>query len=140
MLGHMEKLRYPDHDMTDTKKFPEFAKKVYLQNVGIGPFGEPINQPVQWAVGLENNEILGLLDIPHFGRGQYANNCIKKLMEVTHGGYPWLEQLVSIDVEIIAYIRGLPSWGEDPTQLINDKMKDKALVEEKKNKYGIERG
>jgi hypothetical protein len=93
----------------DTDKFPEFTKKVYLQTMGMGPFGEPINQPVQWVVGLAKNGILGLLDIPHFGRGQYANNCVKQLMEVTHGGYLWLEQLVSIDVELIAYITGLPS-------------------------------
>jgi hypothetical protein len=46
MLGHMEKLRYSYHDVTDMDKFPEFAKKVYLQTMGIGPFGEPINQPV----------------------------------------------------------------------------------------------
>jgi hypothetical protein len=114
MLGHVEKLRYSDHDVTDTDKFPEFAKQVYLQTVGIGPFGEPINQPVQWAAGLAKNGILGLLDLPHFGRGQYANNCVKQLMAVTHGGYLWLEQLVSIDVELITYITGLPSRGEDP--------------------------
>jgi hypothetical protein len=81
MLGHVEKLRYSDHDVTDMDKFPEFSKKFYLQTVGIGPFGEPINQPVQWAAGLAKNGILGLLDIPHFGRGQYANNCVKQLMK-----------------------------------------------------------
>jgi len=43
LLCHVEKLRYSDHDVTDTEKFPEFAKQVYLQTVGIGPFGKPIN-------------------------------------------------------------------------------------------------
>jgi hypothetical protein len=140
MLGHVEKLRYSDHDVMDTDKFPEFAKKVYLQTVGIGPFGEPINQPVQWAAGLAKNGILGLLDLPHFGRGQYANSCVKQLMAVTHGGYIWLEQLVSIDVELIAHITGLPSRGMDPTQFLEDKTKEKALAEEMKKKYGTERG
>jgi hypothetical protein len=46
LLGHVEKLRYSDHDVTGTDKFPEFAKQVYLQTIGIGPFGEPINQLV----------------------------------------------------------------------------------------------
>jgi hypothetical protein len=69
MLGHMEKLRYSDHDVIDTDKFPEFAKKVYLETMGIGPFGNPINQPSHWVVRLEKIEILGLLDIPQFGRG-----------------------------------------------------------------------
>jgi hypothetical protein len=81
--------------------------------MGIGPFGKSINQPVQWAAGLAKNEILGLLDISHFERGQYANNCVKQLMEFTHGGYLWLEQLISIDVDLIAYRTGLPSRGED---------------------------
>ena len=46
MLGHKEKLRYSDHDVTEMDKFSEFSKKFYLETVGIGPFGEPINQPV----------------------------------------------------------------------------------------------
>jgi hypothetical protein len=92
------------------------------------------------STGLAKNEILGLLDLPHFGRGQYANNCIKQLMAVTHGRYLWLEQLISIDVELITYITGLPSWGEDPTQFLEDKTKEKALAEEMKKKYGTERG
>ena len=45
LLGHVEKLWYSDHDVTDMDKFPEFAKKFYLDTVGIGPFGEPIVQP-----------------------------------------------------------------------------------------------
>jgi hypothetical protein len=77
MLGHVDKLRYSDHDVEDTDKFPEFSKKFYLHIVGIRPFGEPINQPVQWAAGLAKTGILDLLDILHFGRGQYENNCIK---------------------------------------------------------------
>jgi hypothetical protein len=77
LLDHIEKLRYSNHDVTDMDKFSEFAKRVYLQIVGIGPFGEPINQPVQWAIELAKTGILGLLDLPHFGRGQYANGCVK---------------------------------------------------------------
>jgi hypothetical protein len=69
MLGHMEKLRYSYHDVMDTDMFLEFSKKVYLKTVAIGPFGEPINQAVQWAAGLAKNEILGLMEILHFGRG-----------------------------------------------------------------------
>jgi hypothetical protein len=61
-------------------------------------------------------------------------------MEVTHGGYLWLEQVVSIDVELIAYITGLPSRGEEPMQFLEDKTKEKALAEEMKKKYGTKRG
>jgi hypothetical protein len=55
------------------------------------------------------------LEISHFGRGRDVNNYIKQLMAVTHRGYLWVEELVSIDVELIVYITGLPYWGEKPT-------------------------
>jgi hypothetical protein len=90
--------RYSDHDVTDTGKFLEFSKKVYLDTMGIGNFSEPINQPKQWATGLAKTGILGLLEISHFGRFDDVRNCIKQLMEVTHGGYLWVEEPVLIDV------------------------------------------
>jgi hypothetical protein len=46
-------------------------------------------------------------------------------MAVTHGGYLWLEQIVSIDVELIAHMGSLPSLGEDPVQFLEDKTKRK---------------
>jgi hypothetical protein len=51
-----------------------------------------------------------------------------------------VEQLVSIDVDLITYITGLPPRGETPTQFLDDKMKEKALAEEMKKTYGTERG
>jgi hypothetical protein len=61
-------------------------------------------------------------------------------MSVTHGGYMSLEQLISTDVGIIAYITEIPSRGEDPTPFLEDKMKEKSLAEEMKKKYVTERG
>jgi hypothetical protein len=61
-------------------------------------------------------------------------------MEVTHGGYLWLEHIVSIGIEIIRHITGLPSWGEEPAQFLYDKTKEKALAEEMKKNYGTKRG
>jgi hypothetical protein len=61
-------------------------------------------------------------------------------MEFTHGGYLWMEQLVLIDVDLIAYIIGMPSQGEDPAKFLEDKTKEKELTEEMKKKYGTERG
>jgi hypothetical protein len=85
-----------------------FAKNFYMDTVGLGHFGEPISQPKQWVAGLANTGILSLLEIPHFGRGHDVNNCVKKLREDTHRGYLWVEYPISIDVELIAYITGLP--------------------------------
>jgi hypothetical protein len=41
----MEKLRYLDHDVADVEKFPEFSRHIYLDNMGTGPFSDPILQP-----------------------------------------------------------------------------------------------
>jgi hypothetical protein len=61
-------------------------------------------------------------------------------LEVTHRGYLWVEYPVLIDIEFITYIIGLPSRGKTPTQFLHEKTKEKALAEEMKKTYGIERG
>jgi hypothetical protein len=71
-------------------------------------------EPKQWIQGLYNTGIMNLLEIPHFGRGKDVNNCVKKLLEVVHGGILWLDTQVSIDVDLIAKITGLPTNGEKP--------------------------
>ena len=113
LLGHIGKLKYSNHDIANTNKFLELAKRVYMEIVGMNPFGELIDQPLQWEIGLEKMGILHLLDLPHFGRGQYTNSCVKQLMEFTHGEDIWLDKFISIDVELIAHITGFPSWGMD---------------------------
>jgi hypothetical protein len=140
LLVHIEKIKYSDQDVTDTDKFPKFTKRVYLQTVGVNVIGEPIEQPLQWAIGLEKIGILDLLDLLYFGRGQYTNGCVKQLMAVTHDGDIWLDKLVSIDIELIAHIIGLSSRGMDPMQFLDNKKKEKALVEDMKKKYCTDRG
>jgi hypothetical protein len=80
------------------------------------------------------------LDLPHFGKVHHAIACVKKLLAVTHGGDIWLDKCVSIDVELIAKITGLPIRGMDLTLFLDDKTKEKALAEEMKKKYGTDRG
>jgi hypothetical protein len=112
LLGCVEKLRYADHDVSDTEKLPEFAQQVYMESRGIRPFGDPMMQPKKWVASLANIGILNLVEIPHFGRGREVNNYVNQLMAVLHGGFLWMEELVSIDVEIIVFITGLSSMGE----------------------------
>jgi hypothetical protein len=140
LLGHIGKLKYSDHDVADEAKFLELAKRVFIQTTGTNRVGEPIDQPYQWATGLQKMRILGLLDLPHFGRGQYATTCIKQLLAVTHGGDIWLDKPVPIVVELIANITGLPIRGMDPALFLDDKTKEKALAEEMKKKYDTDRG
>jgi hypothetical protein len=140
LLGHVGKLKYSDHDVSDETKYPKLASRVFMQNIVVNQLGEMISQPHQWAVGLDRTSILGLLKLPHFGRGQYATTCIKQLLAVMHGGDIWLDRPVPITVELITQITGLPSRGMDPALILDDKSKEKALAEEMKKKYGTARG
>jgi hypothetical protein len=100
-LGHVGKLKYSNHDISNKTKYLELASRVFMKNIVVNQLGEMISQPHQWAVGLDKIGILGLLKLPHFGRGQYAIACIKQLLEVTHGGDIWLDKPVSITVDLI---------------------------------------
>jgi hypothetical protein len=51
-----------------------------------------------------------------------------------------LDKRVSIDLELIAKITGLPIRGMDPGLFLDDKTKEKALAEEMKKKYDIDMG
>jgi hypothetical protein len=62
------------------------------------------------------------------------------MLTVTHGGDIWLDKHILIDVDLIAKIIGLPIRGMDPALFLDDKTKDKVLVEEMKKKYGTDRG
>jgi hypothetical protein len=61
-------------------------------------------------------------------------------MVVVHGEFLWLEESISIDFNLIAFITGLSSMGESLMQYMEDKTKEKYIVEEMKKTYGIERG
>jgi hypothetical protein len=69
LLGHVGKIKYSDHDVSDDTKYLELAPRVFMQNIMVNQLGEMIIQPHEWAVGLDRTSILGLLKLPHFGRG-----------------------------------------------------------------------
>jgi hypothetical protein len=83
---------------------------------------------------------MNLLEIPHFWRGKDVNACVKQLLVLVDGGILWMNRTISIDVDLIAQIIGLPTDGEKPDHYLDDKTKEKGLVEEMKKKYGTERG
>jgi hypothetical protein len=70
LLGHVMKLKYLDHDLADKEKFLKLSKRLYMETVGTSRSGEPLDQPQK--IG-----ILGLVDLPHFGKGQHTTTCIK---------------------------------------------------------------
>jgi hypothetical protein len=67
MLGKISNLKFMDHDITDTQKFPELARDQYLCTKTIPGTGEILVEPQEWASGLEKAGILNLFEIPHFG-------------------------------------------------------------------------
>jgi hypothetical protein len=101
---------------------------------------QSIHVPKVWARGLERAGILNLFDIPHFGRSNEVNACVKFLLTCVHGGYLWLDRPISIDTDLIARITGLPSQGQDPNSLFADKKTDRTLSEAMREKFHTVRG
>ena len=66
--------------------------------------------------------------MPHFGRLNEAHACVTKLLACFHGGTLWLNTSISVIVDLIASIIGLPKAGEDPTQYIRGRDMDKKLA------------
>jgi hypothetical protein len=110
MLGKVPKLRYFDHDVRYTSKFPKLAEETYLEETGeMGPLGRPILEPMQWITRLYNSGIMNLLDIFHLRFSNNVGLCVKQLLSRVHGFIMWMDRLVPIDVVLIAKITGFPS-------------------------------
>jgi hypothetical protein len=84
-----------------------------MEMVGTSWFGKPLDQPLQSETKLQKIGILGLVDLPHFVKGQHPTTCIKHLLSVTHGGDIWLDNIVSIDIDLIANTTGFLTQGMD---------------------------
>jgi hypothetical protein len=114
MLGLIPTLKYVDHDITDEKKFPELVPNKFLKKYISSETQMIVIEPQIWATGLQKEGILNLFDIPHFGRSQEINACVKMLLSCVHGGYMWLDRPVSIDTDLIMHITGLSITGGGP--------------------------
>ena len=73
---------------------------------------------MEWDRGLYQYGILSLLYMPHFGCSIPIKTCVKRLLVFFHGGFLWLGNTISMDVELIVVIIGLPFIGMDPTPLL----------------------
>jgi hypothetical protein len=140
MVGGVDTIKYSNHDVADAVKFLDLVPQNYLESRGEGPSGVPLLEPVQWILGLYNMGIMNLLDIPHFGCGKHINGCVKQLLARVHGGILWMDRPMPINVDLIATITGLPMDGEKPEKYLEEKMKEKSISDEIKEKYGMERG
>jgi hypothetical protein len=91
-------------------------------------------------MGLYKIRIINLLDIPHFGHGKHINESVKKILETMHGGILWMDSPIPINVDLIVSIIGLPTDGEMLEKYLEEKMKEKSISDEIKEKYGMETG
>jgi hypothetical protein len=77
IVGGVDTMKYSDHDMADTVKFPYLVQHNYKKRRGEGPSGAPLLEHVQWILVLYNKWKMNLLDIPYFGHGKHINGCVK---------------------------------------------------------------
>ena len=74
--------------------------------------------------------------MPHFGQSAEINNYVKKLLVFFHGGYLWLDNPISVDIELIATIIGLPVVGMNPTPFLR-KYQETMISVRMKEKYDV---
>jgi hypothetical protein len=92
--------------------------------------------PQSWTQNLAQSTLLNVMKIPHFGRHQEVNACIKLLLSCYHGGYLWLDHRITVDPTLIHRITGLSMQGPDPQEFYPGKTSDRALAQRIKETYG----
>jgi hypothetical protein len=97
--------------------------------------------PHLWMMNLTQSTLLNVMKIPHFGRQQEVNACVKLLLSCYHGVYLWPYRHITIDPMLIHRITGLSMQGTDPQDFYPGKFVDRALAQKIKDTYGnIEKG
>jgi hypothetical protein len=88
-LGHIPALKNNDFNLGDRKNYVMLAPHRYLMKM-TGKKPCIVSQP--WIKELAQSTILNVMKIPHFGRHQEVNACIKILLSCYHRGYLWLDR------------------------------------------------
>jgi hypothetical protein len=87
-------------------------------------------------MNLTQSTLLNVMKIPHFGRHQEVDACIKLLLSCYHGGYLWLNHSITVDPMLINRIMGLSMQGPDPQEFYPGKAMDRTLAQKIKATYG----
>jgi hypothetical protein len=97
--------------------------------------------PQPWTMDIAISTILNVMKIPHFGRHQEVNACVKILLPCYHGSYLWLDRRITIYPTLIHQITGLRMQGPDPQDFYPWKVVDRALMQRIKDTYdNVEKG
>lgn len=103
-------LKINKFNLGDRKNFNILAPHRYLTRTK-GKKSRIIPQP--WTMDLVQSTILNMIKIPHFGRHQEVNVCVKILLSIFHGGYLWLGKRITVDSALIHRITRLSMQGPD---------------------------
>ena len=77
-------LKFSEFNLGDRKNHSMLAPYKYLTRTK-GKNSKIIPQP--WNMNLAQSNLLNVMKIPHFGRHQEVNVCVKLLLSCYHGGY-----------------------------------------------------
>lgn len=124
-LAFVPLLKYCNFNLEDKRNYALCALHRYLM---LSSGWKPHLVPQPWTQQLDRSSILNVMKIPHFGRHQEVNVCVKLLLSSYHGGYFWLDHMIVIDTDLIARITGLSMKGPNPQQYYPGKTADKALA------------
>jgi hypothetical protein len=131
-------LKFSDFNLGDRKAYNMLAPHKYLTRTK-GKNSKIIPQP--WTQNLAQSTLLNVMKIPHFGRHQEVNACVKLLLSCYHRGYLWLNHRITVDPTLINQITGLSMQGPDPQDFYPGKTSDRALAQRIKETYGdVEKG
>jgi hypothetical protein len=131
-------LKFSDFNLGDRKVYNMLSPYKYLTRTK-GKNSKIV--PQQWTMNLAQSTLLNVMKIPHFGRHQEVNACVKLLLASYHGGYLWLNHRITVDPTLINRITGLSMQGPDPHDYYPGKTVDRALAQKIKEAYGdVEKG
>jgi hypothetical protein len=97
--------------------------------------------PQLWMMNLAQSTMLNVMKIPHFGRHQEVNACVKLLLSCYHGGYLWLDYHIAVNPMLIHRITRLSMQGQNLQEYYPGKSADCALAQKIKDTYDdVEKG
>jgi hypothetical protein len=131
-LGQIPLLKNNDFNLGDRNNYAMLPPHKYLEKT-TGKKPHLVSQ--QWIKELMQSTILNVMKIPHFGRHQEVNACVKLLLSCYHGRYLWLDQWITVDPMLIHLITRLIMQGHNPQQFYPGKASDRSLEQGIKEDY-----
>jgi hypothetical protein len=131
-------LNFNEFNLGDHKNHSMLTPYKYLTKTK-GKNSKIIPQP--WTMNLTQSTLLNVMKIPHFGRHQEVNSCVKIILSCYHGSYLWLGYCIIVNLTLIHRITGLTMQGHDLQDFYLGKSIDCALAQKIKDTYNdVEKG